>query len=89
MRCATICMDPLTGKKSAEPFLTLSRIRGGRPNFGVHLYASRPTDTDYNFMATRTPFLKTLRIGSHYEVVDNAEEQNCVKDKLEALRNID
>ncbi|ODM94647.1 Molybdenum cofactor sulfurase [Orchesella cincta] len=37
-RCATICTDQNTGERSPEPLLTLSAMRNGRANFGIHLY---------------------------------------------------
>ncbi|CAL8109547.1 unnamed protein product [Orchesella dallaii] len=37
-RCATICTDQKTGERGPEPLLTLSAMRNGRANFGIHLY---------------------------------------------------
>ncbi len=44
MRCATICTDQKTGERGPEPLLTLSAMRNGRANFGIHLYSSTSSD---------------------------------------------
>lgn len=86
-------MDPKTASKSSEPLLTLSRTRGGRPYFGVHLYAhqnlkKQQKDSTNNVPQERQAFLQALRIGDHCQVLEEeklGENMSC----LEIIENID
>lgn len=87
-------MDPLTGAKSSEPLLTLSRTRGGRPNFGVHLYYRRSSDHNFNYSGQA--LLHTLKIGEDCRVIhdegwdrNNITPKSIFKKVLEKVQNID
>jgi len=90
LRCATICVDPSTGAKGSEPLLTLSRLRGGRPTFGLHL--SKEEEEEDNESAQ---FSQIVKIGAQCEVLDDDVEMLGLKEKvnlssmLEHVGNID
>ncbi|KAF4829361.1 Molybdenum cofactor sulfurase [Colletotrichum tropicale] len=47
-RCHMVCIDPETGVKGAEPFVSLSRTRrfDGKVWFGIHMTMDRHVDTE-------------------------------------------